>query len=110
MNLQNSIPRESRIGEPILELKHLTREGEFEDISLTLHRGEILGLVGLVGAGRTETVQALFGVTKIESGEVFLNGKKVEIKKPIDAIKNGIAYVTEDRKGRRIGSFNEYCS
>ncbi len=54
-----------------------------------------MGLVGLVGAGRTETVQALFGVTKIESGEVFLDGKKVEIKKPIDAIKNGIAYVTE---------------
>ena len=94
--------RESKIGEPILELKHLTREGEFEDISLTLHRGEILGLVGLVGAGRTETVQALFGVTKIESGEVFLNGKKVEIKKPIDAIKNGIAYVTEDRKGEGL--------
>ncbi len=61
-----------------------------------------MGLVGLVGAGRTETVQALFGVTKIESGEVFLNGKKVEIKKPIDAIKNGIAYVTEDRKGEGL--------
>ncbi len=94
--------RESKIGEPILELKGLTRQGEFEDISFTLHRGEILGLVGLVGAGRTETMQALFGVTKIESGEIFLEGKKVEIKKPIDAIRNGIAYVTEDRKGEGL--------
>ncbi len=94
--------REPEIGEPILELRGLTRRGEFENISFTLRRGEILGLVGLVGAGRTETMQALFGITKAESGEVFLKGKKVELKKPIDAINHGIAYVTEDRKGEGL--------
>lgn len=94
--------REPNIGEPILELKGLTKQGEFEDISFTLHRGEILGLVGLVGAGRTETMQALFGLTKSESGEVYIKGEKVELKKPVDAIHHGIAYVTEDRKGEGL--------
>lgn len=94
--------REAHIGEPILELKGLTRQGEFENISFKLHRGEILGLVGLVGAGRTETMQALFGITKPESGEVYLKGEKVELKKPVDAINHGIAYVTEDRKGEGL--------
>lgn len=94
--------REAEIGEPILELKGLTRTGEFEDISLTLHKGEILGLVGLVGAGRTELMQALFGLTKLEKGEIILKGEKVELRKPADAIKRGIAYVTEDRKGEGL--------
>lgn len=94
--------RASQIGEPILELKGLTKQGEFEDVSFTLHRGEILGLVGLVGAGRTETVQSLFGLTKIESGEIYIKGEKVELKKPADAINHGIAYVTEDRKGEGL--------
>ena len=94
--------RESKIGETVLELKGLTQEGNFEDISFKLHRGEILGLVGLVGAGRTETMQALFGITKPERGEILLKGKKVEFKKPADAIANGIAYVTEDRKGEGL--------
>lgn len=94
--------RESCIGEPILELKGLTKQGEFEDVSFTLHRGEILGLVGLVGAGRTETMQSLFGLTKVESGEIYIKGEKVELKKPVDAINHGIAYVTEDRKGEGL--------
>lgn len=94
--------REPDIGEPILELKGLTKQGEFEDISFTLHRGEILGLVGLVGAGRTETMQSLFGLTKVESGEIYIKGEKVELKKPADAIDHGIAYVTEDRKGEGL--------
>lgn len=94
--------RESKIGETILELKGLTQEGNFEDISFKLHRGEILGLVGLIGAGRTETMQALFGITKPESGDIILKGQKVEFRKPSDAIANGIAYVTEDRKGEGL--------
>ena len=94
--------REAHIGEPILELKGLTRAGEFEDINLTLHKGEILGLVGLVGAGRTELMQALFGLTRLEKGEIILKGQKVELKKPSDAIRQGIAYVTEDRKGEGL--------
>lgn len=64
--------KEVKIGEPVLEVRNLTHSGEFEDISFTLHRGEILGLVGLVGAGRTETMQALFGLSKPESGEILL--------------------------------------
>lgn len=94
--------RKVEIGDTILELKNFTQEGVFENISFKLRRGEILGLVGLVGAGRTETMQALFGVTKPDSGEVYLKGQKVEFKKPVDAIKNGLAYVTEDRKGEGL--------
>ena len=94
--------RKVEIGDTILELKNFTQEGVFENISFKLRRGEILGLVGLVGAGRTETMQALFGITKPDSGEVYLKGKKVEFKKPVDAIKNGLAYVTEDRKGEGL--------
>ena len=94
--------RKVEIGDTILELKDFTQEGAFENISFKLRRGEILGLVGLVGAGRTETMQALFGITKPDSGEVYLKGKKVEFKKPVDAIKNGLAYVTEDRKGEGL--------
>ena len=101
--LTEQFPKQSvPIGEPVLELKGLTHEGEFEDISFQLHRGEILGLVGLVGAGRTETMHALFGMTKPDSGEIFLKGKKVEFRKPADAINSGIAYVTEDRKGEGL--------
>ena len=94
--------RKVEIGDTILELKDFTQEGVFENISFKLRRGEILGLVGLVGAGRTETMQALFGITKPDSGEVYLKGQKVEFKKPVDAIKNGLAYVTEDRKGEGL--------
>ena len=94
--------RKVEIGDTILELKNFTQEGVFENISFKLRRGEILGLVGLVGAGRTETMQALFGITKPDSGEVYLKGQKVEFKKPVDAIKNGLAYVTEDRKGEGL--------
>lgn len=94
--------RKVEIGDIILELKNFTQEGVFENISFKLRRGEILGLVGLVGAGRTETMQALFGITKPDSGEVYLKGQKVEFKKPVDAIKNGLAYVTEDRKGEGL--------
>ena len=94
--------RKVEIGDTILELKNFTQEGVFENISFKLRRGEILGLVGLVGAGRTETMQSLFGITKPDSGEVYLKGQKVEFKKPVDAIKNGLAYVTEDRKGEGL--------
>lgn len=94
--------KEVEIGETILELKKLTVKGQFEDISFKVHKGEILGLVGLVGAGRTETMQALFGMTKPESGEIILKGQKVNFTCPADAIKSGIAYVTEDRKGEGL--------
>lgn len=85
--------------ETILEVKDLTGSNDrFNNISFSLKRGEILGLAGLVGAGRTELVRAIFGADPVKNGEVFLKGKKVDIKCPKDAINNGIMLIPEDRK------------
>lgn len=86
------------IGETLLEVKGYTRKGEFENISFSVRRGEILGVAGLMGAGRSETMETIFGFRKKEAGELFINGEKVEIKNPKDAIHHGIALVTEDRR------------
>ena len=90
------------IGETVLKVEHLTLPGQYEDISFELHKGEILGFVGLVGAGRTELMHSLFGMTRPESGKITLHGEEVSFKSPRDAIKHGIAYVTEDRKGEGL--------
>jgi len=84
-------------GETVLEVKNLTSDF-VKDVSFTLKKGEILGFSGLVGAGRTEMALALFGIDKINSGEIFIDGKKVDIKSPNDAINAGIALVPEERK------------
>jgi ABC-type sugar transport system ATPase subunit len=84
-------------GETILEVKNLT-SAYVKNISFTLKKGEILGFSGLVGAGRTEMALALFGIDRIHSGEIFIDGKKVDIKCPDDAINAGIALVPEERK------------
>jgi inositol transport system ATP-binding protein len=89
---------EAQIGEVVLEVKGLRRKGEFEDISFSLRRGEILGLSGLMGAGRTEIVEALMGARRLDGGEIFLNGKKIVNRIPGDAIGKGIIMVPEDRK------------
>ena len=68
------------------------------DVSFVLHRGEILGVAGLVGAGRTEVVRTIFGADRLESGEIWVNGRRVEIHSPTDAVRLGIAYLSEDRK------------
>ena len=86
------------IGEPVLEVVGLSNPTEFADVSFTLHKGEILGFYGLVGAGRSETMQALFGVSKATAGVVKLNGKTLAISSTADAIVSGIAYVPEDRQ------------
>lgn len=91
-----------QIGDPVLEVQHLTRKGQYEDISFKLHKGEILSFVGLVGAGRTELMHSIFGITKPDSGKILLNGQEVNFKNPKDAIEHGIAYVTEDRKGEGL--------
>jgi len=88
----------AEMGGEILSLKGVTRKGIIEDISFELREGEILGITGLVGAGRTEVVRAIFGADEIDEGEIYLDGNKVEIKSPIDAIKMGISLLTEDRK------------
>ena len=85
-------------GEVLLEAKNFTSGRSFQDINLNLHKGEILGIAGLAGAGRTEFVRALFGADKRDSGQVYIEGKKVKIKSPMDAKRAGIGFVTEDRK------------
>ncbi|KJR44822.1 Inositol transport system ATP-binding protein [Desulfosporosinus sp. I2] len=89
---------EAEIGEAVLSVKNLTIKGLFEGISFDARKGEILGFAGLMGAGRTEIIESLFGVRKLDAGEIYINGKKVTIKTPADAIKNKMALLTEDRK------------
>lgn len=81
-----------------LEVKNLTSEGTFENISFHVRKGEILGFAGLVGAGRSEIMECIFGARPYQSGEIILNGKTVSFKNPMQAIRAGIALVPEDRK------------
>jgi len=89
---------EQRDPNVVLEVKGLNLGRQVRDISFSLHRGEILGIAGLVGAGRTEVVRAIFGADRPESGQVTMNGKPVVIHEPSDAVHHGIAYLSEDRK------------
>ena len=82
---------------PVLEVRGVTRADEFEDVSFTLHAGEILSIIGLLGAGRTELALSLFGMTRLERGEIALDGEPLHLKSNQDAIEAGIAYVSEDR-------------
>ncbi len=82
----------------VLEVKNLNAGKEVKNVSFTLRRGEILGFAGLMGAGRTEVARALYGADQKQTGEVCINGKKVNIKTPQQAVKNGICYLSEDRK------------
>lgn len=85
-------------GATIFSVKHLTRKPSFENISFDLHAGEVLGVSGLVGAGRTELARVLYGLDKADEGEVFLHDKPMLPDSPQAAIRNGIGYVSEDRK------------
>jgi len=103
-SLETAFPkRTSRPGELILSVRGLTRYGEFEDVSFDLHRGEIIGFAGLIGAGRTELVKAIFGATKLDKGEIILHGEKTgPFLHPQYALSNGLAYLSEDRKGEGL--------
>jgi ribose transport system ATP-binding protein len=92
----------SKIGPPVLEVKNLSRKKAFEPISFEVRAGEVLGFSGLVGAGRTEIMRCIFGLDKADSGEIYLNGKKLNIKSPADAIREGILLVSEDRRREGI--------
>jgi inositol transport system ATP-binding protein len=81
-----------------MSVQGLTRRGVVHDITFDLHRGEILGLAGLMGAGRTEVLEAIFGITKVDSGQVVVHGTPVRIRSPRDAIAAGLSLLTEDRK------------
>ncbi len=82
----------------LLEVRGLNRGTELQDINLRLKRGEILGLAGLMGAGRTEVARAIFGADSIDSGEILVQGQPVHIRTPRDAVEQGIGYLSEDRK------------
>jgi len=90
-------PRPQCVGAPLLEVKHLNTR-KLHDISFTLHKGEILGLVGLVGAGRTEIVRALFGADRVKGHEVRIDGQPVHVRTPADAKEAGFGFIPEDRK------------
>ena len=92
---KSNVPEDAPV---ILEVKHLNAGKEVKDVSFQLRKGEILGFAGLMGAGRTEVVRALYGADRRQTGDIYLNGKKVKIKTPEQAVRNGICYLSEDRK------------
>lgn len=98
-NIENIYPPriEHENGEEILRIENLCNGRLFQNVNLTLHRGEILGLSGLMGAGRSELVETVFGIRRKESGKVFVNGREIDIHSPRDAIRANIAFITEDR-------------
>ena len=101
--LENQFPKEfGTKGECFLKAEHLEEGGVLYDVSFEAYGGQILGFAGLVGAGRTETMRAIFGADPLDGGKVYVHGKEVKIKTPRDAINAGIAFLTEDRKGQGL--------
>lgn len=102
-SLANLYPKEfGTKGEVFLEARNLCSAGVLYDVSFKAYSGQILGFAGLVGAGRTETMRALFGADPLDSGEIYVQGTKVKIRSPKDAIRKKIAFLTEDRKGQGL--------
>ncbi|HEY9577813.1 MAG TPA: sugar ABC transporter ATP-binding protein, partial [Pseudobacillus sp.] len=97
--LEDRFPaRRPSLGETVLEVRDFTRKGVFKNISLSVKEGEIVGISGLMGAGRTEVMRAIFGLDRVDSGELYVNGQKAVIQSPSEAVKKGIGFITEDRK------------
>jgi len=102
-DLDEKFPKvEVERGEEALRVEGLNQEGVLYDINLVAHRGEIIGIAGLMGAGRTEMAQTIFGITKPDSGRILIDGQEVTINSPRDAIEHGLAYLPEDRKGHGL--------
>lgn len=102
-SVENQFPKiETTPGEVAIEFRNVTSVGTIKNVSFQARYGEILGFSGLVGAGRTETMRAIFGDLPIDSGEILLGGKKVTISSPQRAVEKGIAFLTEDRKGQGL--------
>lgn len=102
--------RQPKFGNELLQVKGLTSGDTFKDVNFSVRSGEILAFSGLMGAGRTEIMRAIFGVDKLDSGDIFVNGEKVEIKTPEQAIKHNIGFLTENRKDEGLildGSLSE---
>ncbi|TKH41579.1 D-xylose ABC transporter ATP-binding protein [Paenibacillus terrae] len=90
--------RTPALGEVVLEVKNASHKSIFKNVNFTVRSGEIVGFSGLMGSGRTEIMRALFGLDALDSGEIHVRGKKVTVRKPDDAVKLGIGFITEDRK------------
>jgi len=90
--------RETKIGKKVFEVLNLTKEGLIDNVSFEVKKGETLGLYGLVGAGRTETMRAIFGIDRLDKGEIYIDGEKVLIESPASAIDKGLGLVPEDRQ------------
>ncbi len=102
-SLENQFPKEFGVkGDAALKVEDLEEGGVLFGVNFEAFRGQILGFAGLVGAGRTETMRAIFGADPIDGGKVYIHGKEVKIRNPKDAIKAGIAFLTEDRKGQGL--------
>ncbi|MCO5991815.1 sugar ABC transporter ATP-binding protein [Actinoallomurus rhizosphaericola] len=102
-SIEQQYPRErSTQGAPLLEVRNLTRKGVFEDVSFEVRAGEVVGLAGLVGAGRTEVVRAIFGADPYDSGEVLVDGRPLPRGKVTAAMEAGLGLVPEDRKGQGL--------
>lgn len=89
-------------GDELLRAEHLTHKKRFRDISFTVHAGEIVGLYGLLGSGRSEIARSIFGLEELRSGQIFLEGKPVRIRRPTEAIRHGIGFVSEDRRAEGL--------
>lgn len=89
---------EKNIGEEVLRAENLNRQGLVKDVSFSIKRGEVLGLYGLIGAGRSETAEAIFGISRCESGKIFIDGQEVKIETPNKAVELGMGFVPENRK------------
>ena len=101
--LDEKFPKEfAEIGEEAIRVSHLSQGKRLKDISFCARKGEVVGFAGLMGAGRTELMRAIFGADAIDAGEIYINDKKVNIKSPKDAIKNNIGFLTEDRKNQGL--------
>ncbi|HBM80571.1 MAG TPA: D-xylose ABC transporter ATP-binding protein, partial [Clostridiaceae bacterium] len=92
----------TELGDEVLRVENLNKNGVFKNISFYVRRGEIVGFSGLVGSGRTEVMRAVFGADSYDSGEIYINGKKSKISCPRDAMNQGMAFLTEDRKGQGL--------
>jgi inositol transport system ATP-binding protein len=88
----------TKVGEIALSVKNLTKKEYFQDVSFHVRKGEILGFAGLMGSGRTEILETIFGVKYLDQGDIYVNGEKITIKTPQDAVKNNFGFLTEDRK------------
>ena len=94
--------RDTKIGSERLKVENLTCKGKFENISFAVNQGEILGVAGLMGAGRTEIMEAIFGFLPIQDGKISIDGQITSIRSPYDAIQSGIGFITEDRKSKGL--------